>query len=667
MFLPKTVHAQTASVARIWNEAALESIKIDIPHPPVHARNLFHLSVAMWDAWAAYDPVAVGYAYRQAVVTNNNTVAAREESISYAAHGVLSTRYALSVNATQSLAYLSGIMTNMGYNPANTNRIGDSPSAIGNRAAQAILNFAIDDASNESGRYADSSYAAINAPLILALQGTTMLDPNRWQPLAFAFALTQNGLEATNVQSFVGSQWVNVRPFALTRESVTNAYWDPGPPPYVRGVGDAVFKSNSVSVLRYSSTLDPNANIMIDVSPGGPGKNNALGTHSGNGHPTNPVTGSPYPPLLVNLSDFGRVVAEMWADGPDSETPQGHWNVLANHVADHPLEDRRFEGQGSPLEPLEWDVKMYFAMNAALHDAATAAWTCKRVYDYVRPISSIRWLAGFGQSSDPAQPAYHPNGIHLVSNLVEIITYTTTEPGQRHSHLTNVLTRATLINRIAVNTWPGEPADGTNSYGGRAWILSSSWKPYQRNTFVTPAFPGYVSGHSTFSRAAAEVLTRMTGDAFFPGGYGSFTAPAGSLYFEKGPSQEITLQWATYYDAADEAGISRLYGGIHVAPDDFAGRIMGSQVGMDAYDLARKYFDGSILDEPTHCEISMNAGTATVSWSQVVGMFYQCLEAPTPGAPFSAANAFQQAKSISGQTSLPATPTKRYFRVERQN
>ena len=105
--------------------------------------------------------------------------------------------------------------------------------------------------------------------------------------------------------------------------------------------------------------------------------------------------------------------------------------------------------------------------------------------------------------------------------------------------------------------------------------------PYQQPTFVTPAFAGYVSGHSTFSRAAAEVLTSLTG-CRLPGGLGTWTIPADELEVEQGPSEDVELQWATYYDAADQAGISRLYGGIHIAADDFGGRTMGSQCGHDA-------------------------------------------------------------------------------------
>jgi hypothetical protein len=86
----------------------------------------------------------------------------------------------------------------------------------------------------------------------------------------------------------------------------------------------------------------------------------------------------------------------------------------------------------------------------------------------------------------------------------------------------------------------------------------------------------------------------MTGSEYFPGGLGTFVAPKDTfLAFEIGPTEEVTLQWATYQDAADEAGISRLWGGIHVPADDFNGRIMGFQIGQDAYDLAASYWDGS--------------------------------------------------------------------------
>ena len=87
----------------------------------------------------------------------------------------------------------------------------------------------------------------------------------------------------------------------------------------------------------------------------------------------------------------------------------------------------------------------------------------------------------------------------------------------------------------------------------------------------------------------------MTGSPFFPGGLGTWTVPAGSLEFEAGPATDVRLQWATYADAADQAGLSRLYGGIHVRADDLRGRVMGAQCGRDAWETATRYFEGTAV------------------------------------------------------------------------
>ena len=110
---------------------------------------------------------------------------------------------------------------------------------------------------------------------------------------------------------------------------------------------------------------------------------------------------------------------------------------------------------------------------------------------------------------------------------------------------------------------------------------------------MTPAFAGYVSGHSTFSRAAAEVLTAFTGSSYFPGGIYEIPVPRGSLKIEEGPSRDLALQWATYTDAADTAGISRIYMGIHIRPDDVDGRRVGAQCGEAAWELAQRHFEGT--------------------------------------------------------------------------
>src|SRR5258705_3479525 len=156
------------------------------------------------------------------------------------------------------------------------------------------------------------------------------------------------------------------------------------------------------------------------TSPPGAFGNNTLGTNDGTGHAANPATGLPYAPNLVKRGDFARVLAEFWADGPTSETPPGHWNVIANSVADNTNFVKRIAGAGPVLDNLESDVKVYFALNAAVHDAACAAWSLKRYYDGGRPISFVRYMAMIGQCSDSTKQPYSPNGLPLISNLIEL-------------------------------------------------------------------------------------------------------------------------------------------------------------------------------------------------------------------------------------------------------
>ena len=574
------------SVARIWNEQVLALIRQVVPAPGVHARNLFHVSAAMWDAWAAYDPTADGY-YVTEKRQAPDVRAARETAMSYAAYRILHWRYARVADLQTATAELNSTMARLCFKPDYADAHATDAAAFGNHIAQAILEATRDDGALEDERYVDSSYRPANEPLIVAEAGARMADPNRWQPLALDSQLSQNNIAIPGkVQQFIGPQWGHVAPFALPASEAGTPI-DPGPPPRL---GDAAtheaFQRAAVEVIRYSSQLDPADSAMMDASPAALG-NNPLGTNDGTGHAINPVTGQPYEPQLVKRADFQRVLAEFWADGPKSETPPGHWNVVANAVTDAPGFARRIGGQGPELTPLDWDVRMYFALNGALHDAAIAAWGLKSFYDSARPISMIRYMGGLGQSTDEALPSFHPDGLPLEPGLIELITADSSAAGERHQHL------ADHVGEVAIRAWRGFPADPATEQSGVGWIRATAWVPYQRSTFVTPAFAGYVSGHSTFSRAAAEVMTALTGSAFFPGGISEWTTPAGELLHEEGPTTDVTLQWATYYDAADQAGISRLFMGIHISPDDLEGRKIGSQCGIDAWALAQRYFDGS--------------------------------------------------------------------------
>jgi PAP2 superfamily len=218
----------------------------------------------------------------------------------------------------------------------------------------------------------------------------------------------------------------------------------------------------------------------------------------------------------AGLTDEHKAIAEYWADGPGSETPPGHWCLHAQHVSAR-------DGHG-----LDEDVRLFFALTAALLDAGIASWDAKRTYDSVRPITAIRFL----------------------------------------------------FSGREVLAWGG-PGLGPRR------IRGEDWQPY----IPTPPFGEHPSGHSTFSAAAAAVLAGFTGSDRFGA---SATIPAGGSRVEPGvtPAADVTLSWATFTDAADQAGRSRRYGGIHFRHGDLAGRSLGRAVGARAWQAASALFAG---------------------------------------------------------------------------
>jgi hypothetical protein len=619
------------SVAREWNEELLHAIRNDFARPTVHARNLFHSSVAMYDSWALFDPnaetVFLGKTYGghnfvfNGIAPPANVDEARHEMMSYAMYRLLSHRFASSPGADETLPSLTALFQSYGYdeNFTSTDYSTGSYAALGNYFAQQIIIFGLFDGSNEGDDYGNIYYEPANDPLILELYiDNDLNDPNRWQPLAFDVFIDQGGNPFPfNTPDFLSPEWGQVVPFALKEEDLqvlndgfdSYVYNDPGPPEYIQnssanGIEDP-YKWHFALVIAWSAHLDPADNTMIDISPGSLGNvaftdfpetfeeykafyNFTEGGDIGTGHDVNPVTGQPYAPQMVRRADYARVLAEFWADGPDSETPPGHWFTIMNYVSDHPETVKQFNGQGPILSDLEWDVKSYLALGGSMHDSAVDTWGIKGYYDYIRPISAIRYMASKGQSSDPSLESFDPHGLPLIPGLIELIDFGDPLLADGEAE----------VGDIKVKAWKGPDfiADPDTDIAGVDWILGTKWWPYQRPTFVTPPFAGYLSGHSTFSRAASETLTLITGSQFFPGGMGTFEVEQNEfLVFEEGPSESFVLQWATYQDASDQTSLSRIWGGIHPPIDDIRGRIIGEKIGKDAFDLAQEYFTGSIL------------------------------------------------------------------------
>jgi hypothetical protein len=186
---------------------------------------------------------------------------------------------------------------------------------------------------------------------------------------------------------------------------------------------------------------------------------------------------------------------------------------------------------------LDSDVKLFFALTNAIFDGSICCWDNKRAFDSVRPITAIRYLFR----------------------------------GQQ------------------VRAWGGP-------YRGTQLINGEDWFPYQARTFPTPPFPEYSSGHSTFSAAGAEILRLFTGSERFGA---SVTFPAGSSKFEAGavPAHDVTLSWATFKQAADQAGISRRYGGIHFEQADLDARRAGRLAAQQAWAKAQSYFNDGESEE----------------------------------------------------------------------
>jgi hypothetical protein len=260
-----------------------------------------------------------------------------------------------------------------------------------------------------------------------------------------------------------------------------------------------------------------------------------------------------------HVTPFALASADQYRPGPPAAAGTPEYAAQAQNIIDvqAALTERQkviaeywADGPKSELPPGHWcllaqsvstrdgntddqDVLLFFALANALSDAAIAAWDAKRAYDSERPITAVRYLM-----QGKTITGYGPLGV----------------------------------------------AGGLRPIAGETWI------PYQPATFPTPPFPEHVSGHSTFSAAAAEVLRRFTGSDAFGS---SDTKPAHSMAIEPSlPSSDVTLRWATFSDAADEAGLSRVYGGIHFDNANVAGKDLGRKVGALVFDKAQRYWTG---------------------------------------------------------------------------
>jgi hypothetical protein len=464
------------SVVLVWNQQLLDTFKETRTGPTVAARALAVVHTAIYDAWAAYDPVAVGTRMggnlRQPAA--DRTLDNKNRAVSFAAYAALVDLFP----ARQGIYRQQ--MADLGYAVDGSDT--STAAMVGGAAAQAVLDYRHRDGANQLGdepggtpgvAYSDyTGYRPVNT-------WDQVKDPDRWQPLCIPTP-PPGATECTGrIQTFLTPPWDQVRPFALTSPGQFRA---PGAYTYLGADGkpSGKYVEQVDKMTQYSKQLD----------------------------------------------DFRKTTAEYWEDGPGSVTPPGHWNQFAQWVA------RR------DTNTVDEDTRLFFALNGALLDASISAWDGKRNWDSIRPISAVRWLQ-----------------------------------------------RGKII-----QAWGGP-------YKGPSYIKGEDWIPYRPPDDPAPPFAEYASGHSTFSGAAAEVLTGFTGRGNFEL---KITIPAGSSKVEPRtdtqpgvPAKPITLSWTNFRYAAEQAGLSRQYGGVHFEHGDKDAREAGSRVGKNAWAKAGTYFNGT--------------------------------------------------------------------------
>lgn len=595
-------------------------------------------------------------------VSSENIEAYRDEAISYAAYTYLKEHYPQQAgspgNLTIMLYMLDTTMTNLGYdiNYYSTDYTSGDPAALGIYIAQQLDAWSFVDGSNEQNEYDNQVYQTENMEMNPNFSGNPgAIFPNLWQSLDLAVCTDQAGnlipCSGNATIPALTPEWGWVDPFSLDSCQLTYheragidwpVYLDPGAPPYLED--DQYLPENilgpNVNMFKYGflTTLmwhwfhnNPDAGL-IDTSPNNIGNLNIVlnpteadelgpddlpttpeefvsfynlftGQVPDPGYLVNPEDSAPYAEQLVPMGDYSRAIAQYWADGPKSETPPGHWFVILNEVSDS-LPEKRWRGEDNPIiSDLEWDVKSYFTLGGGVHDAAIACWSAKGAYDYTRPIYAIRTMAEFGQCTYPDSVNYHINGLPLIDGYIELVT-------QEDIDNPDLTFEQGDLNQVKIKTWLGPygfaPTDTTwqgTQQDGHGWKLALDWWTYQVASFVTPPFAGYYSGHSTYSRTAAEILTQITGDAYFPGGMFEYvvdTLFADTFHY---PSAPVHLQWATYRDAADQCSISRIFGGLHPPQDDIPGRRVGLVIGNQVVDFAERFM---LANSPQVLSVEVN-------------------------------------------------------------
>ena len=258
---PQPARAATGdNLVLVWNEETLEAIRKLPPAPTVAARALAIVHTAIYDAWAAYDPLAVGTrlgaGLRQPEA--ERTQANKDKAVSYAAYTALMDLFPAPARQSVFTAKMQSL-----YGEAFASDT-TAPATVGFTAAQAVLEFRHGDGSNQANGYADTSgYSPVNS-------WDQILSPDHWQPLCVPLP-APGTTDCPAQQKFATPHWRSVTPFALTSPSQFRP--DHGPSVTVlKGKPSDAFRKEVDQQLRYSAGLTDTQKVIAQYWEDPPGQ-----------------------------------------------------------------------------------------------------------------------------------------------------------------------------------------------------------------------------------------------------------------------------------------------------------------------------------------------------------------------------------------------------------
>src|SRR5262245_19564407 len=246
----------------------------------------------------------------------------------------------------------------------------------------------------------------------------------------------------------------------------------------------------------------------------------------------------------------------VWQPTPPASAPYllPHWGFVSPFAIPT---SSFFRPQGPPaLDSARWatDFNEVTSLGAAVGSARTAD----------QELIALFWADGAGTETPPG----HWNRI---AQQVSSDRGTALADKARLFALMNMALADAAIcawdAKYFFNFWRPVPAiRAGDSDGNAATDPDPAWSSF----IVTPPFPDYVSGHSTFSGAAATVLAMF---------YGTDGSDAVSFVIGSDAVPNVTRSFASFSAAADEAALSRLYGGIHYRSANDDGLAAGIAIG----------------------------------------------------------------------------------------